>query len=97
MPTAFYRADVRIEARVTSCRLGEKLYLKADKPLVGQRHWDVERKREYSTFLFSLKGLEILFQGRRGQVNAIVMEHFNSILFHKSGPANKQYTYQSIS
>ena len=24
------------------------------------------------------------------------MEHFNSILFHKSGPANKQHTYQSI-
>ena len=24
------------------------------------------------------------------------MEHLNSILFHKSGPANKQHTYQSI-
>ena len=24
------------------------------------------------------------------------MEHFNSILFHKSGPANKQHTNQSF-
>ena len=24
------------------------------------------------------------------------MESFNVILYHKSGPANKQYTYQSI-
>jgi hypothetical protein len=36
-----------------------------------------------NTLLFSLKGLEILHQERRGQVN-------------KSGPANKQHTYQSI-
>ena len=46
--------------------------------------------------LFSQKGLEILHRERRGQVNTIVMEHFNSILLRKSGPANKQYTYQSI-
>jgi hypothetical protein len=25
-----------------------------------------------------------------------MMDHFNSILFHKSVPANKQHTYQSI-
>ena len=31
---------------------------------------------------------------RRGPVKTIVMEHFNSILFYKSGPANKQYTIQ---
>ena len=31
--------------------------------------------------------LLIFHQERRGQVNTIVMEHFNSILFHKSGPA----------
>ena len=24
------------------------------------------------------------------------MEHFNNILFHNSGPANRQHTYQSI-
>ena len=29
-------------------------------------------------------------------MNIIVMEHFNSILFDKSGPANKQHSYQSI-
>jgi hypothetical protein len=29
-------------------------------------------------------------------VNTMVMEHFNNILFHKSGPANKQHTYQSF-
>ena len=51
---------------------------------------------ENSTILlFSLKGLQILHQERRGQVKTLVMEHFNSILFHKSGPA-KQVAYQSI-
>jgi hypothetical protein len=44
-----------------------------------------------TALLFSLKGLEILHGGRRGQVKTIVMEHFNSILFHMSGPANKQH------
>ena len=39
----------------------------------------------------------MLYQERGGQVNTIDMEHFNSILFHKSsGLANKQHTYQSI-
>jgi len=49
-----------------------------------------------TTLLFSLKGLEILHHKRRGQVKTIVMEHFNGILFHKSEPANKQHTNQSI-
>ena len=40
------------------------------------------------------KGLEIVHQERRGQVKAIVVEHFSGILFHKSGPANKQHTNQ---
>ena len=38
--------------------------------------------------------LEILNQERRGQVKTIVMEHLTGILFHKSGPANKQHTNQ---
>ena len=46
---------------------------------------------------FSQKRLEILHQERRGQVNTIVMEHFNNILFYKSEPSNKQYTYRSVS
>ena len=37
-----------------------------------------------TTLLFSLKGHEIVHQERRGQVETIVMEHFNGILFHKS-------------
>ena len=49
-----------------------------------------------TTLLFSLKGLEMLHQKRRVQVKTIAMEHFNSILFHKYGPANKQHTNQSI-
>jgi hypothetical protein len=40
-------------------------------------------------FLFSLKELEILHQERRGQVNTIVMKHYNSIIFYKPGLANK--------
>ena len=46
-----------------------------------------------TTLLFSLKGLEILHQDRRRQVNTKVMQHFKSILF-KFRPANKQHTYQ---
>ena len=60
----------------------------------GMKMW--KGNRNNTTLLFSLKGLEILNQERRGQVNTIVMEHFNSILFHKSAPANKQHTSQSI-
>ena len=41
---------------------------------------------------FSLKGLKILHKKRKEQVKAIVMEHFNGILFHKCGPGNKQHT-----
>ena len=48
-----------------------------------------------SALLFSLNGLEIVHQERRGQVKTIVMEHLN-ILFYKPGPANKQHTNQSI-
>jgi hypothetical protein len=47
-----------------------------------------------TTLLYSLKRLEIVHQERRGQVKTIVMEHFNCILFHKSGPVNKQHTNQ---
>jgi hypothetical protein len=47
-----------------------------------------------TTLLFSLKRLEIVHQERRGQVKTIVMEHFNGILFHKSGPADKQHANQ---
>ena len=44
-----------------------------------------------TTLLFSLKGLEILHQEGRVQVNTMVMEHFNNILFHEFGSV-----YQSI-
>ena len=40
-------ADERVEVRETSFPLHGKLSLKADEPQVGQRHEDVERKREY--------------------------------------------------
>ena len=49
-----------------------------------------------STLLFSLKELKILHHEKKGHVNTIVMQHFNKITFHESGPANKQHTYQSI-
>jgi hypothetical protein len=49
-----------------------------------------------TTLLFSLKGLEILHQEGRGQVNTIVMEDYNGILFHKSRLANKQHTIHSV-
>ena len=47
-------------------------------------------------YYFSQKELEILYQRRRGQVKTIVMDHFNSIIFRKSGPAYKQHTNHSL-
>ena len=41
----YRRADERVEVSVTSCHLDGKLSLK--EPQVGQRHEDVEKKREY--------------------------------------------------
>ena len=60
----------------------------------GMKIW--KGKGNTITLLFSLKWLEILHQERRGQVNTVVIEHFNRILFHRSWPANKQHTYQTI-
>ena len=73
----------------TSCPQDGKLSLKVNKPQIGQGHEDVDWKWEYYR-------LEMLHQERRGQVNTIVMEQLNSILFHMSRPANKQHIYQSI-
>ena len=53
------------------------------------------RKRNRNTkLLFYQKGLEILGEGRR-EMNTILMKYFNSILFHKSGPADKRHASQS--
>ena len=49
-----------------------------------------------TTLLLYIKILQILYQIRRGQVKPIIREYFNSFLFHKSKPADKQHTYQSI-
>ena len=59
----------------------------------GMKTWT--RNRNTTTLLFSLKGLDILHQERRGKEKTIVLEHFNGILFHKSRHANKQHTNQS--
>ena len=59
----------------------------------GMKMW--KRNGNTTTLLFSQKRLEIVYQERRGQVKTMVMEHFNGILFHKSGPANKQHTNQT--
>ena len=84
------RADERIEFRETPCISDVKLSLKADEPRHDQRHEDVD------TLFFPVKGLGILHRDRKGKVNTIVMEYFNSILFNKSGPVNRQHTNQSI-
>ena len=54
------------------------------------------KERKHNNTLFSLKEFEILHQERVSQVNTTVMEHFSSILFLKSGPANKQHIYGNI-
>jgi hypothetical protein len=43
----FRWADERVEVSATSCPQDGKQSLEADEPQVGQRHEDVERKREY--------------------------------------------------
>ena len=75
-------------------KLDGKLSLKMDehKLASGIDMW--KGNGNTTPLLFSLKGLEILHQERRVQVKTIVMEHLNGILFHKSGPANKQHTNQ---
>ena len=60
----------------------------------GMKMW--KRNGNTTALLFFLKGFEILHQERRGQVKTIVMEHFNGILFHESGLANKQHTNHSL-
>jgi hypothetical protein len=51
----------------------------------GMKVWKGD---ENSTTLFSVKGLGTLLEERR-KVKTMVIEHFNSILFYKSRPANK--------
>ena len=80
----------------TPCPQDGKLSFKDDELLVGDGMKMWKGNGNTATLVFSLKGLEILHRERKGHVNTIVMEHFNSILFHKSGPANKHHTYQSI-
>ena len=60
----------------------------------GMKMW--KGNKNTTNLLFSLKGLKIVHQERRGQVKTIVMEHFNGILFLKSGPANKQHTNKQL-
>ena len=50
--------------------------------MVGEDHEDVEWKYKYC--LFFLERLENLHREGRGQVNIIVIKHFNGILFYKS-------------
>ena len=47
------------------------------------------------TLLFFLKGLKIKFYIKKEE-DTIMWVHFKSILFHKSEPANKQHTNQSM-
>jgi hypothetical protein len=62
----------------------------ADEPQVGQQHEYVERKREYyHIIIFPERTLNFISWGKR------TSEQYSdgtlqSILFHKSGPANKQ-------
>jgi hypothetical protein len=56
----------------------------------GMKVW--KGKGNTTTLLFYPKELEILHKEKRGQVNTIVMEHFNGILSHKSGPPDNQHT-----
>ena len=88
------RADVRVEVRkILILKIGNYPCRRMNyKQANIMKMW--KGNGNTNTLLSSLKVIEILHQGRRGLVNVIIMAHFNSILFHKSGPANKQHTYQ---
>ena len=47
VPTAFPKADDRVEVRTISCPKDGKPSLQADESYVGQQHANVGRKREY--------------------------------------------------
>ena len=72
-----------------------KLFLKTDEPQFGQRTENVERKQEYYRIIFKI-GLEILHQEERGQMNTVMIGHFNRILFHKSELAHKHHFYPAF-
>ena len=58
--------------------------------------WRCGKEAGKTTILFPWEDLKFYVKKGEDIVNIIVMEHFNLILFHKSGPANKQPTCQSI-
>ena len=70
--------------------------MKADEPQVGQRHEDVERKHEnYHVIIFP--EISSNFKSRKEWTNEYHNDGtFQHMLFHNSGPANQQHTYQSI-
>ena len=79
--------------RMSGQRSGQLLFIRmGDYPLKRMNHEQANGMKKETGIL--PKGLEILHQERRGQMKTIIMEHFNGILFHKSGPANKQHTNQ---
>ena len=50
--------------------------------------------KELEILPFPLKDLKLYMKKEEDKWKTLVMEHFNGILFHKSGPANKQHTNQ---
>ena len=66
--------------------------LNSDEPQLGNAMKMWKGNGNTTTLLFYLKELDILYEWRE-QVTTVVMEHFNSILFCKSGPADKQHIY----
>ena len=49
----------------------------------------------WNAILFSLKELEILHQERR-KINIIMMEHFMSVLLHKSEPGDNNHAITCV-
>ena len=96
-------SNALLERRMAGFRSGQLLILRlGNYPWRTMNHnlandmkmW--KGKGNTTTLLFSLKGLEIIYQERRGRVKTIVMEHFNGIIFHNSGPADRQHTNDSL-
>ena len=91
----FQRTDEQVEVRAT-CPYNGKLSLMTDESHVCQRYEDVERKWEYyHIIIFPGRTWNFISCRKRRNENHCDGT-LNSILFHKSRPANKHHINQSI-
>ena len=96
MPTTFCEGGWAGRGQITHFLYEGKLSFKAEEPEIGHWYEDMGGKRENDHIIIFPEKVWNFTLGKKRTLNTIVIDHFNSILFHKSGTANQQHTYQSI-